>query len=51
MQIISTKSLGFPKLKKFLIKYGFDVRNNFDYGNFLRFETEIELKIREDSRV
>jgi hypothetical protein len=36
------------------IKYGFEsfeVRSNFTYRNFLRFETEIELKIRKDSRV
>jgi hypothetical protein len=41
-------------MKKFQINYGFEifeVRNNFAYRNFLRFKTEIELKIREDSRV
>jgi hypothetical protein len=43
-----------PKLEKFQIKYGYEVfesRNNFPYRNFLIFETEVELKSEEDSRV
>jgi hypothetical protein len=36
--------------KKFQIKYGWkdiEIRNNFSYRNFFRFEMEFELKIRE----
>jgi hypothetical protein len=43
-----------PKLEKIQIKYGYEVfesRNNFPYRNFLIFETEVELKSEEDSRV
>jgi hypothetical protein len=40
-------------LKKFKIKYGwqiFEIRNNFDYINFLRIRMDFELKFREASR-
>jgi hypothetical protein len=43
-----------PELEKLQIKYGcegFEVRNNFPYRNFLRFEMDFELKNKEDSRV
>jgi hypothetical protein len=39
-----------PELESFQVKYGFEgfeVRNNFPYRNFLRFEVEFELKCRE----
>jgi hypothetical protein len=42
------------ELKNFEIKYGFEgfnENNNFPYRNFLRFEINFELKIREASRV
>jgi hypothetical protein len=37
-------------LEKFQIKYGwkeFEIRNDFSYRNFSRFETEFELKFSE----
>jgi hypothetical protein len=40
------------ELGKFEIKYGwkvFQIRNNFPYTNFLRFEMDLELKFRESS--
>jgi hypothetical protein len=39
-----------PILEKLEIKYGwkkFEIRNNFTYRNFSRFEKEFELKFRE----
>jgi hypothetical protein len=45
---------GLPEFKKIEIKYsfeGFELGNNLPYRNFPWFETEFELKIREDSRV
>jgi hypothetical protein len=39
-------------LQKFEIKYGwkrFEVRNNFAYRNFLKFQMDFELKIMEAS--
>jgi hypothetical protein len=45
---------GLPELKKFQIKYSFEVfeiRNNFPYRNFLIFKMDFELKFMEDSRV
>jgi hypothetical protein len=39
-----------PELKKFEIKYGFELceeRNNFIHRNFFRFEIKFELKIWE----
>jgi hypothetical protein len=39
-----------PLLEKFEIKYGWkelEIRINFPYRNISRFETEVELKIRE----
>jgi hypothetical protein len=44
----------FSQYNFYEIKYGcegFDVRNNFSYRNFFRFEMDLELKIRENSRV
>jgi hypothetical protein len=41
---------GLPKLEKFQIKYGFEVfeiKNNFSYKNFSRFEKNVELKFEE----
>jgi hypothetical protein len=41
------------KLENFEIKYvaiGFELRNNFPYSNFSRFEMEFELKFRDSSR-
>jgi hypothetical protein len=41
-----------PILKNFQVKYGSVgnyIRNNFAYGNFLKFRIEFELKIREGS--
>jgi hypothetical protein len=41
-----------PILKNFQVKYGSIgnyIRNNFAYGNFLKFRIEFELKIREGS--
>jgi hypothetical protein len=45
---------GLLGLKMFRIKYGcerFEVRNNFPYRNFLRFEMDFKRKFREDSRL
>jgi hypothetical protein len=42
----------FPWLQKFETKYGwkvFEIRNNFPYRDFLRFEMDFELKFRESS--
>jgi hypothetical protein len=42
-----------PELENFEIIYGyegFDVRNNFPYRNFLRFEMDLELKIKRSCR-
>jgi hypothetical protein len=42
------------ELKKFEIKYcckGFEIWNNFPYRNFHRFKKNLELEIREASRV
>jgi hypothetical protein len=50
---ISTKS-HLPKLKKIEWKYGvaeFEVKNNFCYCDFPRFELNLELKFREAKRV
>jgi hypothetical protein len=41
-----------PRLRKIEIKYGwreFEIRNNFPYKRFLRFEMDYELKFREAS--
>jgi hypothetical protein len=41
-----------PMPQKFELKYGwraFEVRNNFPYKGFIRFEMDFELKIREFS--
>jgi hypothetical protein len=41
-----------PELRKFEIKYGwkvFEIKNNFPYKDFLRFEINFELKFREAS--
>jgi hypothetical protein len=45
---------GLIKLKKFHIKYGFEVfeiRENFPYRNFSRFKKDFELKFEEASMV
>jgi hypothetical protein len=43
-----------PQLQKFQMKYGWkelEIRNNFPYRNFSRFETEFEQEFRELLRV
>jgi hypothetical protein len=44
--------IGLSQLKKFEIKYVwkvFEIRNNFPYNDFLKFEMNFELKLREAS--